>query len=103
MCDDDLAALYLERSLSAQSSMTEEEIKQAARESMDTHLAQAIINDANAPETALTGSEDAIAWIMFNSVITSYSIHYTKLYEVNRRRQTSQPGSRTRPDQPAQP
>jgi len=75
MCDDDLAALYLGRSPSAQSSMTEEEVKQAARESMDAHLAQAILNDANAPDIALTGSEDAIAWIMFNSL--DYSITYS--------------------------
>ncbi len=67
--DEELRKLYSDRSLSAQSTMTEEEVTTMARQSMEDHLAIAIENDANNPETGpvLNGDEDAVAWLMFNS------------------------------------
>lgn len=70
MIDDDLASLFLNRNFDAQSSLSDEEIKEQALSSMDDALAQAIENDIIAAENGgpvLSGDEDAIAWIMFSS------------------------------------
>ena len=75
LVDDGLADLYKQRSLSAQSGYTLEQVKENAKASMDASLAQAIINDANAPEIAMPADDTAIAWIMFNSI--DYSVTYS--------------------------
>lgn len=71
--DDDVAELFSSRSLSAQSSMTEQEIKDAARASLDASAAAA--EAAQLEANPLTENPDAtIAWIMFNS--SDYKIAY---------------------------
>ncbi len=57
--DEELAAMFLEYSYDSQSSMTEEEIAEAAQATLDDGL-------ANASSGGGVDSETAIAWIMFN-------------------------------------
>ncbi len=58
--DEGVAALYLNRNVSAQSSQTPEVIIENAQKELDTAL-------ANAPEEEGLADEVAMAWIMYNS------------------------------------
>ncbi|RPK31414.1 cellulase family glycosylhydrolase [Paenibacillus xylanexedens] len=73
--DEGLAKLFKERSLSAQASLTEEEIKEEARQSLELGIAKGKENDRNNVGPILNGDEKAVAWIMYNSNDnkTSYS------------------------------
>lgn len=62
--DEDIAALFLSRSQSAQSSKTQEEIVADAQKSIDLALAAA---EAAGEEDAVVDTDNAVAWIMFNS------------------------------------
>ena len=68
MIDDEIAAMYQEHSLAAQSEMTADEVKEAARTAMDTAL-------ANAGEDVGLAEGTAMAWIMYNS--NDWSIIYS--------------------------
>jgi len=73
--DDDLAKLFHERSLSANSDLSSDEIKQMAIESMNRALDMAVENDKNNPEATPLPDGDAVAWIMFNSA--DYNVTYS--------------------------
>lgn len=65
--DEGLAKLFKERSLSAQSSLSDQEIKENAQKSLELGIAKGKEYDANYVKPALTGDEKAVAWIMYNS------------------------------------
>lgn len=65
--DEGLAKLFKERSLSAQSSLSDEEIKENARKSLELGIAKGKEYDANYVGPTLNGDEKAVAWIMYNS------------------------------------
>lgn len=60
MIDDDIAAMYLAHSYEAQSAMTQDEVKEAARAALDEAV-------ANAAESTSLADDMAMAWIMYNS------------------------------------
>lgn len=77
--DESIADFFASRSLSAQSKMSGDEIRDAAVSGMDAALAAAVLADAAAEEAGETisiGDEKAIAWIMYNSNdwLLSYSV-----------------------------
>lgn len=65
--DQGLAKLFKERSLSAQSSLSDQEIKENAQKSLESGIAKGKEYDASYVKPALTGEEKAVAWIMYNS------------------------------------
>lgn len=74
--DEGLAKLYKERSLVAQSSLTEKEIKENAQKSLEAGITRGKEYDANYVGPVLTGDEKAVAWIMYTSKdsAVSYSV-----------------------------
>lgn len=60
MITEDVAELYASRSFAAQAGLSEDEVKQAARDAM-------ALDAANATEALGAAENQAIAWIMFNS------------------------------------
>lgn len=60
MIDEDIAAMYLAHSYKEQSSMTQDEVKEAARAALDAAV-------ANAAESTSLADDTAMAWIMYNS------------------------------------
>lgn len=75
--DDGLRNLFAERSLSSQSDLSKEEIKQKTEKSMAKSLDEARERDANTVVSGpvLNGDEDAVAWLMYNS--NDYGITYS--------------------------
>lgn len=73
--DEALAELFEVRKLESEAGLTIDQIKDNAKTSMASRLAAAIENDKTATGPVITGSEDAIAWIMFNSL--DYSVTYS--------------------------
>lgn len=72
MKDDSLAQLYLDRSYSAQSSLTDEEIKANAKAQMDKEYAAA--EERAFEGISIPASDDqAIAWIMYSSSDWNFS------------------------------
>ena len=65
--DQDLAAIYTNRSFAAQSDMSEEEIIAAAKEAKETDL-------SNASSDVGVSADEAKAWIMYNS--SDWSVMY---------------------------
>ena len=65
--DQDLAAIYTNRSFAAQSDMSEEEIIAAAKEAKETDL-------SNAGSAVGVSADEAKAWIMYNS--SDWSVMY---------------------------
>lgn len=65
--DEGLAKLFKERSSSAQSSLSAEEIRENARKSLELGIAKGKENDKNYVGPILSGDEKAVAWIMYNS------------------------------------
>src|SRR5690606_5604849 len=65
--DEGLAKLFKERSLSSQSNLTQEQIKENARQSLEQGIAKGKEYDVHYAGPALTGDEKAMAWIMYNS------------------------------------
>ncbi|GIP52968.1 glycoside hydrolase family 5 protein [Paenibacillus vini] len=65
--DEGLAKLFKDRSLSAQSSLSDEEIKENARKSLELGIAKGKEYDTSYVGPTLNGDEKAVAWIMYNS------------------------------------
>lgn len=73
MKDESLAQLYLDRSYSAQSSLTDDEIKANAKAEMDAEYAAAQ-DRANEGISIPASDDQAIAWIMYSS--SDWNISY---------------------------
>lgn len=73
--DEGLAQLFYERRLETEIGLSEDVIRENARKQMDQALQVAIENDKNTTGPTLSGSEKAVAWIMFNSV--DYAVTYS--------------------------
>ncbi|WP_454192521.1 cellulase family glycosylhydrolase [Paenibacillus sp. Marseille-Q7038] len=65
--DEGLAKLFKEKSYSAQSSLSDEEIKENARKSLELGISKGKEYDKNYVGPILNGDEKAVAWIMYNS------------------------------------
>ncbi len=74
MKDESLAALYLERSYSAQSSLDDETIKNNAKANMEAAYAEAE-KRANEDISIPAADDKAIAWLMFQS--SDYNVSYS--------------------------
>ncbi len=61
--DQKVGDVFASRSYNAQSSMTAEEVREAAKLSMDTILSEV----ASREEAAKLGDDESVAWIMYNS------------------------------------
>ncbi len=71
--DESMAKLFGDRSLSAQSSLSDEEIKKNAQDSMDAALKKA--EEELSKDISVPASDDyAVAWIMYNS--KDYNVSY---------------------------
>lgn len=73
--DETLAKLYYDRRLETESGSTLDQVKEKAKTAMAERLKVAIENDKTTIGPVLTGSENAVAWIMFNSL--DYSVTYS--------------------------
>lgn len=73
--DETLGQLYLNRSYQAQSDLSKEDVVNQAKSNMAAALELAIENDALTTGPVLDGSEQAVAWLMFNSL--DYSVTYS--------------------------
>ncbi len=63
--DDNVAKVFKDRSLTAQSDMNENEKAEVAKAAMDKAFAAA--PESSVPATPMNGASKAVAWIMFNS------------------------------------
>lgn len=63
---EELAALYAGRNVAEQAKLTEEEIQENAKKAMDEDLEASKSYD-NSSEFVVTGDEEAVAWIMYQS------------------------------------
>jgi len=74
--DNEMADFFMERSLSEQSNLTEEDIKTNAENAIEKALSEAEKNDDDAGIEDTDNPDKAIAWIMFNSgdYSTIYSV-----------------------------
>ncbi|NLW89942.1 MAG: glycoside hydrolase family 5 protein [Clostridiaceae bacterium] len=82
--DPGVADFFSQRSLSTQSKMKREDIRNAATSRMEAALAAAVLADAAAAEAGVTitiGDEIAVAWIMFNSNDWTLSYSVGDLYD----------------------
>lgn len=71
--DESMAKLFTDRSLSAQSGLSDEEVKKNAQEGLDNDLAKA--NEEIAVDISVPASDDyAVAWIMYTS--KDYAVAY---------------------------
>lgn len=75
IADDGLADLYLNRCYDAQSEFTSEDLRDNAKLSMSKALDIAIENDKTSTGPKLNGDEQAVAWIMYNSL--DYAVTYS--------------------------
>jgi len=73
--DQDIADFFKNRSLSAQTTKTQDDIKSEAQTTMDTAIAAAIEEDAAIAEANAIPEDQALAWIMFNS--SDWSVLYS--------------------------
>lgn len=73
--DEGLSKLFYDRRLETEMGRTEDDIQLSAKSEMDKALAVAIENDKTSTGPTLSGDEDAVAWIMFNSV--DYAVTYS--------------------------
>ena len=78
--DETIAKLFAERSLSAQSSMADEEIVSAAKERMEEKYKAAEQEEA-AQKAMLPDENTAVAWIMYRSA--NYQVSYSAGDEYN--------------------
>src|SRR5690625_2254365 len=72
---DELAKLFKERSLSAQSSLSDEEIIENAQKSLESDLEKGKKYDESYEGPLLEGDEKAVAWIMYTS--NDNEVHYS--------------------------
>ncbi len=74
--DNDVAELFKNRSFASQSTMTEEEIMEAAKASIDSAVASASENVEDTAAVNEVTPDKSVAWIMFNSSdwSTMYSV-----------------------------
>ncbi len=78
--DEGMASLFGDRSLSKQSSLSDEDIKKNAQESIDAALAKA--EEELSKDIDLPASDDyAVAWIMYNSKDYNYSYCVGNVYD----------------------
>ena len=73
--DEGLSKLFYDRRLETEMGRTDDDIQSKAKSEMDEALAVAIENDKTSTGPTLSGDEDAVAWIMFNSV--DYAVTYS--------------------------
>lgn len=72
--DESLANLFVSRNVAAQSAYSQDELKQKAETNLANALAYAKENGIDSALPVLDGSEQAIAWLMFNS--NDYELTY---------------------------
>lgn len=73
--DASLSQLYIDRRYENEASLTANQVKENAKASMAAAIDIAIENDKTSTGPTLSGSEEAIAWLMFNSL--DYSVTYS--------------------------
>ena len=72
--DETIAMIYLDRSASAQSSMTDEQLREASQKALDQFYEDAV--EVQKADIGIPASDDkAIAWLMYNS--GDYNVSYS--------------------------
>ncbi len=78
--NEEIAALYAERNVVSQSTFTDSEIQENARKAMEEALEASKSYD-NSSEYVMTGEEEAVAWIMYQSADSQLAYSVGDVYD----------------------